>query len=203
MSQTETTSPDGKLEEKKLLMQRAQVMGLRVSPNIGLDTLRLKIKEALESGERPSDNSVLGDEPNEMKENKAKVKETESQLRRRLQQEAMKLVRLRITCLNPNKKDLQGEIYTVGNKYIGTVRKYVAFGAFTDNGYHVPHCIYLALKDAKFLQIQLSNKPGKDGTIERSQYVPEFALEVLPQLTPVELRKLALQQAAAAGSVTE
>jgi len=122
--------------------------------------------------------------------------ETPQQLRVRLMREQMKLVRLRISCMNPQKSDLYGEIITVGNQYIGTVRKYVPFGEKTQEGWHVPQCIYEYLKNKKYLNIQ-SKDVRKDGQIKtetKAEFLPEFALEVLPPLTEQELEDLKLAQ---------
>ena len=112
--------------------------------------------------------------------------------------EQMKLVRIRIACLNPQKAHVQGEIITVGNRFVGTVRKYVPFGEMTDNGYHVPYIIYTQLKSRQFNQV--TTKKGPNGRVLPIQrLVHEFAIEVLDPLTPAELDALARQQAAAAG----
>ena len=108
----------------------------------------------------------------------------------------MALVRVRITNLDPKKKDLPGEIITVANQYIGTVRKYVPFGEVTDNGYHVPQCIFKVLDSRRFLNIR-TIRDAKSGRIRvETNYAKEFALEVLPQLTNEELNQLAANQAA-------
>ena len=69
------------------------------------------------------------------------------------------------------------------------------FGEQTENGYHVPYCIYQMLKDRKFLHIRTIKT--REGERTETSYVPEFALEVLPQLTPIDLQKLATAQTAA------
>ena len=114
------------------------------------------------------------------------------------QKEKMKLVRLRITNLDPKKKDLPGEILTVGNEYLGTVRKFVPFGEATDNGYHVPYCLYELMRDRKFLSIKTRKGP-KGQTIVEQQMVREFALEILPPLTEAELARLSAAQLSAGG----
>jgi len=131
-------------------------------------------------------------------ENKA---ETQQQLRERLMQEQMKLVRLRISCMNTQKSDLQGEIITVGNKYIGTVRKFVPYGEKTQDGWHVPYCIYEYLKNKKFLKINSRDetKNGQKVTRTDAEMLPEFAIEVLPPLTKEELENLAIAQLRATG----
>jgi len=122
--------------------------------------------------------------------------ETEQQMRARLMREQMKLVRLRISCMNPQKSGLYGEIITVGNKYIGTVRKYVPFGEQTNDGWHVPYCIYEYLKNKKYLKIDSkdSKKNGQLQTVTKAEMLPEFALEVLPPLTEEELENLSIAQ---------
>lgn len=172
------------MDELELLKQRADTMGIKYSPNIGVDTLKAKIEEA----QNPT--AATAAEP---------TKElTPGQLRQEANLEEMKLIRLRIANLNPAKADLNGEIFTVANKIIGTVRKFVPYGEATDNGYHVPNVIYKQLQARKFQQVRVVQGKGGHTTVE-SKWVPEFALEVLPQLTQEELNKLASQQAAATG----
>jgi hypothetical protein len=108
----------------------------------------------------------------------------------------MKLVRLRITNMDPKKKELPGEIYTVANDVIGTIRKYVPFGEKTDEGYHVPYILYQMLKGRKFLSIRTVRGANGSERVEHT-YANEFALEVLEPLTQDELNKLAAAQAAA------
>jgi hypothetical protein len=183
-------------DERSLLMQRARMMGIKISNNIGLEALRLKIQNHIE-GEAPVElpATVPTEVPPAIQAEALPL--TIQDRRKRAIKEAMKLVRLRITNLDPKKKDLPGEIFTIGNKYIGTVRKYVPFGDQTENGYHVPYCIYLFMKARKFLHIRTTKRRGVE-SVETS-YVPEFALEILPPLTETELKRLALQQAAADG----
>ena len=120
-------------------------------------------------------------------------------MREHLKQQSLKLVRIRISCLDPKKKDLPGEIFTVANEYIGTVRKFVPYGDATDDGYHVPHCLYEMLNNSQFLSIRTVKDKKGNSRIETS-YVRQFAIEVLPPLTPEELRELATAQQAA-GSI--
>lgn len=173
------------MEELDLLKQRADVMGIKYSPNIGVDALKAKIAEAANS-------TVAGEEP---------VSTTESitEIRQRMLKEELKLVRIRVANLNPDKKDLQGEIFTVGNRLLGMHRKFVPYGEATDEGYHVPYIIYKQLKARKFLQKRtFMDKQTQQIRVE-TKWVAEFALEVLPQLTQEELNTLATNQAAKGG----
>jgi len=243
-------------EEYLLLKERAKTIGLKVSPNIGLDALRLKVNGAL-TGQAPSDeedvdneedqddgddenedagedqDDVAGDEPEQgersffgmddedepteevpeaRKPSARERKQTEKTLRRqgaqmrargetrheltqRLRNEALKLVRVRIHNLNPGKRDLHGEFITIGNKYIGTVRKLIPFGEESENGYHIPQIILDDLRQRKYQAITTKRV---DGQIKiTSRLAPEYNIEILEPLTPEELRELAMKQAAA------
>jgi hypothetical protein len=192
-----------KMDELSFLKNRANMMGILYSNNIGIDALRDKINAKL-AGEVPKADTVaeanatsaaLQGELRVDKENPGKA----VSLRQRLMNENMRLIRLRITNLDPKKKDLPGEILTVANEYIGTVSKFVPFGEVTDGGYHVPYVIYKRMTKRKFLNIKTrKGKNGQQDVVEHS-WAQEFALEVLPQLDETQLAKLAASQAAAAG----
>jgi len=186
---------DGEMDnvsELDLLKTQARQMGLAFSPNIGVDTLRKKVRERIEGVA-----SELEEEP-EAAAPLSKLA-AKANLRQDMIKKQMKLVRLRITNLNPSKKELSGEIFTVGNKYIGSVKKFVAFGDATDDGYHVPYIIYNQLKNREFLSVT-TKRNRVNGNIDITQrWVKEFALEVLPPLNAKELEKLAATQAASKG----
>jgi hypothetical protein len=185
--------------ELDLLKQRATMMGVSFSNNIGIDTLRERIKAKMEERE-PEE--VEGAEPKEPQVNpltgdKPTASGKTPSLRDYLLQRDTALIRVRIQCLDPKKKDLKGEIITVANDHLGTVRKFVPFGEATDEGFHIPMCIYKMMKERKFLQIK-TFKNKQNGQVQvTEQWVREFALEVLDPLTPKELAHLAATQAAA------
>ena len=187
--------------ELDMLKSRAKLMGITFSNNIGLDALKTKIEEHKQASEAKTQTQAPAQtneqQPEVQTENQKKKAKTLS-LRAHLQKEKMKLVRLRITNLDPKKKDLPGEILTTGNEYLGTVRKFVPFGEATDNGYHVPYCLYEMLRDRKFLSIKTRKGP-KGQTIVEQQMVREFALEILPPLTEAELARLSAAQLSAGG----
>ena len=187
--------------ELDMLKSRAKLMGITFSNNIGLDALKTKIEEHKQASEAKTQTQAPvqtnEQQPEAQTENQKKKAKTLS-LRTHLQKEKMKLIRLRITNLDPKKKDLPGEILTTGNEYLGTVRKFVPFGEATDNGYHVPYCLYEMMRDRKFLSIKTRKGP-KGQTIVEQQMVREFALEILPPLTEAELARLSAAQLSAGG----
>lgn len=200
--QNQTTESNTEVEETPMadelsvLKQRAKLMGINFSNNISVETLRAKIEAHVterEASDEEQLNPLAGDVAGAAPVSKMT-------LRQQLMEEQLRLVRVRITNLDPKKKDLPGEILTVGNEFIGTVRKFVPFGEVTDDGYHVPYVLYKLMENRRFLHIRTTKdkRTGKE-RIE-TQWAKEFALEVLPPLTEEELKRLANAQAAA-GSV--
>lgn len=183
-------------DELSVLKQRATMMGIQFSNNIGLETLRKKIEDKMEgraeADAAPQINPLAGETTTQPVKRKT--------LRQKLYDEQMKLVRIRVTNLDPKKKDLPGEVITVANEHLGTVRKFVPFGEVTDDGYHVPYCIYRFMEKRKFLNIRIVKDRRTGQERVESNWVKEFALEVLPQLTPQQIANLKTAQIAA-GSV--
>lgn len=198
------TASESQPNELDMLKQRARLMGITFSNNIGVDTLRAKIQEKL-AGEAQSQEPATAqgqqqgtpsiDEETKPKQPVQAVKPAKPKsLRQALYDREMRLVRLRIQNLDPKKANLPGEIFTFANEYLGTVRKFIPYGEATDNGYHVPYCIYKQLRDRKFLHIKVNKVNGREQI--KTSYVREFSLEVLPPLTTEELARLRASQAA-------
>lgn len=206
--------------ELEVLKGRAKMLGITFSNNIKVETLREKIKEKLEGTVKedeasdtdqddtdeeivPEINALESPEVAAVAVAAVEEKLTPNQIKMRHRQavrnEALRLIRVRITCLDPKKKSLHGEILTVANETIGTVRKFVPYGEMTDNGYHIPYCLFTMLQNRKFLSIQ-HRRDARGREVIKQQWVREFAIEVLDPLTPAELQTLANQQAAS-GSV--
>ena len=131
--------------ELEVLKQRATLMNIKFSNNISVEKLREKIEAA-----QVKDEPVVEAAVNPLGANQeAGVKKMT--LGQKIRAEQTRLIRVRIQNLDPKKKDLPGEILTVANDYMGTVRKFVPYGEATDNGYHIPYCLYKLLKSRKFL----------------------------------------------------
>ena len=176
------------LDELTLLKQRAQTLGIKFHPSIGLESLRSKVSAAL-TGE---DAEEAAEEPVP----EAPAAESRIQMRNRLRKEASALVRVRVTCMNPNKKEWKGEIFTASNSIVGTFRKYVQFN--TEDGWHVPQIILNMIKARQF-QTFYTIKNERGVAVRKGKLVPEFAVEILPPLTEKELLELSRRQALAGG----
>lgn len=175
-------------DELSALKTRADLMGLAYHPSIGLEKLRVKVENAL---------SNTADQVEDVIESPVATRpnvETPDQFRGRKLKEASELVRIRLSCMNPDKKDWQGEIITTGNAVVGTFAKYVPFNA--EDGWHVPRIIYEQLLERK-CQIFVSMRDAKGNTTRKGKLIREFAIEILTPLTIEELKDLAQRQALA------
>jgi hypothetical protein len=85
-------------------------------------------------------------------------------------------------------------------KFIGTVRRFVPFGEATEDGWHVEHVLYEQLRDRRFLNKRTVKDKRTGVNTPKTSWAKEFAIEILDPLTPVELERLRLAQAAA-GSI--
>ena len=202
---------DLKVDELGLLKTRAKLLGITFSNNIGVAALREKIEAKMNEDAAAREgaantSSTSNDQPNAPIPGELKGAEQgivpepvkKLTLRQLMIRDNMKLVRIRVVNLDPKKKEWPGEFLTVANEHLGTVTKYVPFGEATDNGYHVPYCIYKMLKARKFLSIRTFKDKSNGNQIKVEQrWANEFAIEVLDPLTPEELGKLATAQAAA------
>ena len=174
-------------DELDALKARANLLGVKFHPSISLEKLREKVNAAVTS-EGAATSEEEAKDPAEPKQ------ETIGEKRKRLKTEALKLVRIRLTCLNPAKKEWEGEIITVGNSLIGSVKKFVPFNA--DDGWHVPHVIYQQLKERQ-CQVFYTATDARGNKVRKGKLIKEFAIEVLPPLTKEELEELARRQAMA------
>jgi hypothetical protein len=195
---SEVQNTQNQPSELELLKSRAKMMGISFSGNIGLEALKVKVAAKMAGEPVPPDASDAAVNALEVSAPAGPVTakpETKQELMTRLRNECMALVRVRITNMDPKKKDLPGEIFTVGNKYIGTIRKFIPYGEVTEAGYHIPKILYDELNSRRFLNIRTSKKAGQIH-VEHG-WAKEFSLEVLEPLTKQDLARLAAAQAAA------
>lgn len=177
------------ISELDSLKAKATKMGLKFHPSISVDKLRDKVVAAI-NGE-PEAPEV----PDAPVAPVAEVVEESAVARKlRKKREAAELVRIRVTCMNPNKRDWDGEIFTAANSTVGTFKKYVPFNA--DEGWHVPRIIYNMIIQ-RMCQVFVTKKGARGISTKEGKMIREFNVEVLPMLTEQELYDLAQQQAMA------
>lgn len=181
-------------DELVTLKARADMMGIAYHPSIGIDKLRIKVLNA-QQGIVEEDYKELIVSPNTGV--RIVAEETEAEIRTRQVNEATALVRIRLSCMNPAKKEWDGEIFTTGNDAVGSIKKFVPFNA--EEGWHVPNIMLQMIKDRQ-CQVFTTEKTKNGVSIRKGRLIKEFAIEILPQLTQLDLNEMARRQAMAAGA---
>ena len=156
--------------ELELLKERADDMGIKYSPNIGVETLRAKVNEKLAPKEEAAPQGA-------------------NAKRNAIIKEATKLVRVHIQPLNPSKKDSEGEFFRTGNSVVKTISRFVPFNQDT----HIEQMLYTQIKSQKYAGVRMVKRNGKE--VPEKQLRNAYQIEVLPQLTEQELKDLAAEQA--------
>lgn len=190
MSEQNTNSQPATSQKSELeaLKERATKMGSAYPENIGVEALRSKVNAAIEAAQNQENKSAENQAP------AAAVPEPSIYDQQR--DEYMRMVRVRISCLNPNKANVPGEVITFVNGVLGKVSKFVPFSDAAAESYHLPKILYDVLVARRYVQIKSIKMPNGRRRIER-RLVPEFSLEVLPPLTEDEIQDLAARQHAA------
>lgn len=187
MSEEQTTTRS--LEELKEL---ARSMDINFHPSISAETLQARIQEHID-GERlqaVAAETAAAPQP---------VVESEAAKAERIKANALKLVRIRVACMNPAKQAYEGELFCAGNRYTGMVKKYVPFNV----EWHVPQIILNMLQERKcqvFARKKVKTSSGVLVDAPQGKLIKEFAIEVLPPLTEAERKELAQRQAMRSGS---
>lgn len=163
------------------LKEQATELGISFHPNISLEKLSQRIKE------HEVEQEAAAEAP------KPKAKKTLKEHR----EEALKLVRVNVTCMNPAKNEWEGELFTVGNSVIETQTKFVPFN--TTEGWHIPYIMYKLLRDRQCQVFYTAKVQGND--VRVGKQIKEFAIDVLPPLTEQERKELAVRQAMRAGQI--
>ena len=186
-----------------LIKKQATDMGLSFHPNSKEESILAKMKAHQEAKDKPK----VEDTPTANVETKAvatpedhipqgvyMAAETEEAKAQRQRKEASVLKRVIVTCMNPNKKAMTGEYFSVSNRVIGTVKKFVQFDA--PDGWHVPAIIVEHLKNS-MCQVFIPSVTTTGKKTMKGKLVKQFNIVELPNLTAAELKELATQQALA------
>lgn len=171
--------------ELTALKDKAELLGITYHPSISAAKLKEKIDAKLVE-------QLAAEKP-------VAATESVAEYRKRMRDQAMKLVRVIVTPMDPLKKEYTGEIFTVGNSVVGMVSRMVPYN--NEEGWHVEQIILDTLKEKKvqvFVKKKVNGKEHKEGKL-----IPAFGIQVLDPLTKVELGELAQRQAMAGGNGAE
>lgn len=173
-----------------LIKQKADTVGVAYTAEDTVDSIRAKINAKLNDEPKPKENS-------DGAASGSSAPKTKQELRQEAILDATRLIRVRITNMDPRKADLPGEFFTVSNGVVGTIQRFIPYSEQED-GWHVENMLLEMLKEKQFYQLR--PRKGPNGTVlPDGRWVKEFAIELLEPLTQEELRVLANKQAAAAG----
>jgi len=190
------------IDQKKaieLTKIEADKLGVKYSPNIGLETLRERIdnhkldNSGLDTDfiKKAKEASVLLGGLNQnkiMSDNLDPLK-----YKQKIMAKASKLIRCSVTCVDPSKKDIPGAIMGVRNSMIPLTKKFVPYdGTVT----HLPEILFNHLKEktCQIFRIEINKSNGEK--IRKSKTEKMFAVHKLPPLTDDQLTELAETQKA-------
>lgn len=178
-------------DELETLKARADLMGVSYHPNIGVANLRARLEEQLETKGLETEEAAP-----EVVETTLTPAQLEAQRINRLRKEAIALKRIRVTCMNPNKKEWEGEVFTVANSVVGTQKKYVPF----NTEWHVPQIILNMIQERECQVFYTVVDPRTRQKSRKGKQTKEFAVEILPMLDEKQLKDLAQRQQMASGT---
>ena len=117
------------------------------------------------------------------------------------EQAAMKLVRVVVTPNDPGMVNYPGLIFTVGMSGINNgrmIKKFVPFS--NEDGWHVPTIILRQIESAEMQKFKTVNRPNGEKVLE-PYLTKKFNVQILPDLTNAEIKRLADQQTTAGFNV--
>jgi hypothetical protein len=188
---------------RKELLKEAEALGLEIHHRANEETILNKInaeqarrykemaeaKSSSDVAEAPEEAEATPKLPKTKVRAKTGAQFAQEQFNER-KQNARRLVRVRITCMNPDKRKLQGDYFSVGSANMGTIKRFVLF----NKPWHVESAILKEIRNKKF-STYVDVPDGQGGTRRKSQLVAEYGVEILPGLTEKELADLAREQA--------
>lgn len=161
-------------DKLEALKKQATELGISYAASIGEATLEQRIKDKL--AEESVSSTGLKEEDNRR-----------LPINKQLRQEALKLERVIVTCLDPMYAKYPSQLFQVGNRVIGTIKKVVPFG----REFHVPTALLKQIENETFNRVEVIND-GSNGGAGRNELkaVPRYGVKRLPPLTEKELADL-------------
>lgn len=164
-------------DELTVLKQQADLLGIKYKSNVKLETLKKQILDAMKDDSETVADAADADDKH------AKYQQ--------LRDENLKLVRAIVSPMCPTKREHQGEIFTVGNSVLGTVRKYIPF----NTEWCIPNFILKQILD-KDLQTFVTVKDKLGRATRQPKTIKAYNVTILPMFTPEELAALEKDQTA-------
>lgn len=175
------------LEGKSLpeLRDIADELGIEYAANIG----KVKLLEKIQA-----DDKAVEGKPTKVEGVKVKKRETAADIKKRMN----KLIRIRLSASDPQYQGRNGVTMQVGNK-TNIVGKFIPF----DTVWHIQEPVLNSLKKRQWRKTVFKTDRTTGMKVPHTTMHPSFIIEVLPDLTESELKKLAAEQAARGSIPTE
>lgn len=184
--------------EREYYKDLANRLGLKYANNITLPKLKEMVQAHMREQDEKQKAGELGVEVS------AGSTLTAGGKANKIRDEALRLVRFRLQVLNPTKQQWTGEYFTAGNDLIGHITRFIPF-QMGEDGWHAEKILIDMLKERKYQRMHVKGGNGRDADVvdpTKNKLLPEFAIEILPNLTEQELADLAARQDAQ-GSLRE
>ena len=170
--------------ELELLQNRCRTLGISFHHNNGVAALTELVNEKIKTIDTPT-----LDEATIMKRRYAFKRK-----------EANKLIRCNIVCQDPTKRDWAGEVVSVSNRVVGTIKKFIPFS--TPQGYHIPAMLLKILEARQYTSFS-TIRNIKGVPVTKTELRPAFVITRLPALSTQELNVISDRQAANAGKIED
>ena len=131
---------------KAKLLEYCKNKGISVTNKMTVDTIMSRITEFENNNKKLTETSIFTTDDTTQDNS--------------LEAQAKRLIRCKITCYNPDKNRLGGEIISVGNAVIPEQRKFIAY----DKPYHISQLMYNVLKEKTFTRYKRIDTKDKKTT---------------------------------------
>lgn len=152
---------------------RAKELGVKYHPAEKAETIQIHIDEFLAA--------KLPDAP--------KV-ETTAEFLARMQRDALSLIPVTVTSMDPQDAGIPSTLISVGNKILGQISKVIVFG----HKWYMPKILIDELESKMFIRNSMVPVPGGTERLDQ-QWIKKYAVVRHPLPTQEELNELAKQQA--------
>lgn len=169
-------------EMKEALMAQGKKLGINIHVNTSVENMLTMVNQALiytlhKAPDAPVKQKVIKDKALARKE-------------------ATRLIRVRVTNMDPTKTKHTAQTFGFSNSVVGTIQRVVPLDI--EEGFHIPQVLIEVIKSAKYRQTRYRtiNHRGQEQEVPYSVEVPSFSVEVLPPITAKELHDIKQRQMA-------
>lgn len=156
---------------------RAKELGVEYHPAMKAETIQSKIDEHLSKANK------------ENSEAPAPAEETEAQKIERELKEALALIPITITSMDPADAQLTSASFSVGNRKLGQITKVIPFGM----KWYMPRILVDEIESKMFCRTSMVPAPGGTERVN-TQWIKKYAVQYHPMPTKEELEELAKLQ---------